>query len=64
MRDLFWARKELATLDPVRDARRYAQISLQPCHFATLPPSSLSQNKGQPNHARSTSCWTWTDRIC
>ena len=29
MRDLFWARKELASLDPVRDARRYAQITFE-----------------------------------
>ena len=53
MRDLFWARKELATLDPVRDARRYAQITFesrfgQPMFIHALFSAAFAFNMGAP----------------
>ena len=56
MRDLFWARKELATLDPVRDARRYAQITFesrfgQPMFIHALFSAAFAFNMGDPKIA-------------
>ncbi len=56
MRDLFWARKELATLDPVRDARRYAQLTFEnryglPIFIHALFSAAFAYNMGDPRIA-------------
>lgn len=56
MRDLFWARKELATLDPVQDARRYAQLTFetrfgQPMFIHALFSAAFAYNMGDPRIA-------------
>ncbi|MDE2420578.1 MAG: DUF2236 domain-containing protein [Gammaproteobacteria bacterium] len=56
MRDLFWARKELARLDPIRDARRYAQLTFevrfgQPMFIHALFSAAFAFNMGDPKIA-------------
>jgi hypothetical protein len=56
MRDLFWARKELANLDPVQDARRYAQITFEtryglPIFIHALFSVAFAYNMGDPRIA-------------
>ncbi|RZU38322.1 uncharacterized protein DUF2236 [Fluviicoccus keumensis] len=56
MRDLFWARKELATLDPVQDARRYAQLTFEtryglPIFIHALFSVAFAYNMGDPRIA-------------
>jgi hypothetical protein len=56
MHDLFWARKELATLDPVRDARRYAQLTFEnryglPIFIHALFSAAFAYNMGDPRIA-------------
>lgn len=56
MRDLFWARKELAGLDPIRDARRYAQLTFevrfgQPMFIHALFSAAFAFNMGDPKIA-------------
>lgn len=56
MRDLFWARKELASLDPVKNARRYAQLTFetrfgQPMFIHALFSAAFAYNMGDPKIA-------------
>lgn len=56
MRNLFWARKELANLDPVQDARRYAQLTFEtryglPIFIHALFSVAFAYNMGDPRIA-------------